>query len=133
MRYLTHEFAHPETLERARRWLVQAGFDPNQIEVMTEGIPRISVRVEGGEGAEASMIINAAERGDPQGAPSFWDIAQQEHVHSHAPAPAIPLPSDALAPRTFVVGFHAPEDRLEPADSETAIAMREAYEGRPGP
>ena len=38
VRYVTHQFAHLETLERARRWLVQAGIDPGRIEARTHGI-----------------------------------------------------------------------------------------------
>ena len=46
MRYVTHHFAHLESLERARRWLVQLGFDPSHLEVRTEGIPRIALLVD---------------------------------------------------------------------------------------
>ena len=54
MRYVTHQFSHVETLERARRWLVQAGIDPSRIEAHTHGMPRISVAVEGQADAEVS-------------------------------------------------------------------------------
>ena len=68
MRYVTHEFSHVETLERARRWLIQAGINPNHIEAHTQGVPRISVAVEGAEAAEVQFVISVAESSDPDGA-----------------------------------------------------------------
>ncbi|MFO0889747.1 MAG: hypothetical protein U0790_11480 [Isosphaeraceae bacterium] len=133
MRYLTHEFAHVETLERARRWLVQAGFESSQIEAVCEGIPRISVRVEPGQAAEAGLIISAAERGDPEGLPGFWDLARLEHGHPHHAVHPVQEPSDPSEPRTFVVGFHLPDERPDLLTSVTAVAMREAYVDRPIP
>jgi hypothetical protein len=132
MRYLTHEFAHLDTLARARRWLVQTGFDPRHIETVTEGIPRIAIRVNAGQAAEAGLIINAAERSDPQGLPSFWDLARQEHIHSAAPATGPGLLPEAARPHTFVVAYRVPDDRSDLESSMTAIAMRDSYEGRPG-
>jgi hypothetical protein len=58
VRYITHEFAHAETLDRAQRWLIQAGFDPNRIEVHHQGIPRIAVAVEpAAESSSASFVV----------------------------------------------------------------------------
>ena len=85
MRYLTHQFAHLETLERARRWLVHAGFDPAQIHVTIDGIPRIAVLVAPGQAAEAGLIIDAAELADPEGLPSFWDLARPASRLSRSP------------------------------------------------
>ena len=90
MQYITHHFAHPETLQLARRWLVQLGFDPCQIETHTDGIPRIAIAVEPNRVAEAEMVINAAEQTDPDAWPSFWDMARQEHVY-----PAMTVAHDA--------------------------------------
>jgi hypothetical protein len=131
MRYLNHHFAHFETLDRARRWLVHAGFDPSQIEVMTDGIPRIAVRVEGGQAAEAGMIINAVELTDPQGFPSFWELATQEHIHNptivgeHKGMPDI-------EPRSFLVGYHRDQEGLESVAGMTAEEIRQAYVGQRG-
>ena len=89
MRYITHEFAHTETLDRAQRWLIQAGFDPNRIEVHHQGIPRIAVAVEPGEAAGVELVINAAESSDPEGLPSFWDLARQHHIYPENQEPAV--------------------------------------------
>jgi hypothetical protein len=136
---LSREFASIDTMERARRWLVQAGFDPGQIEAVVEGVPRISVRIGTGQAAEAALIIDVAERSDPKGALSFWDLAQQEHdlvqqghTHPHAAAPDSGLPPEAVRPSTFVVGYRVPDERPDLNSSATAAAMREAYSGRPG-
>lgn len=94
MGYVTHQFANTETLDRARRWLVHAGFDPSQIETITMGAPRIAVRVGSGEAAEASLIIDAAELSDPHGNPSFWDLRG-----SVAPEPDRNLRPDLRSPR----------------------------------
>ncbi len=131
MRFLTHDFAHVETLERARRWLVHAGFDASQIEVSCEGIPRISVRVDLGQAAEAELIINAAERGDPDGLPGFWDLARIEHLHPHHAAEGIQEMPEQAESRTFVVGFHPQDDRPELQPNVAATAMHEADPDRP--
>src|SRR3954467_12822967 len=122
MSYLTHQFAHLETLDRARRWLVHAGFDPSQIEGMTDGIPRIAVKLEPGQAVEAAQIIDAVELTDPQGLPSFWDLARQPHVHPEH-ATVAETTADDTEPKTFVIGFRVPDDRPELGTSVTAIAM----------
>ena len=132
MRYLTHQFAHLETLERARRWLVHAGFDSSQIEVVTEGIPRIAIRVAPGEAAEAELIIDAVELGDPEGMPSFRDLARQKHIHTKVEPVAEGTGPREIQSRTFVVGYRVPDDRPDMGSSVTAIAMRDAYIDRLG-
>ena len=127
MRYLTHQFAHLETLERARRWLVHAGFDSSQIEVMTEGIPRIAIRVAPGEAVEAELIIDAAELTDPQGLPSFWDLAKQEHIHAKLESAKEETAPREIQSRTFVVGYRVPDERPDLGSNVTAVAMRDAY------
>ena len=132
MRYLTHSFASLETLDRARRWLVQAGFDPSQIEAITEGIPRIAIRVDAGQAAEASMMIDVAELTDPHGLPSFWDLARQKHIHAvAAPAPE-PSSTKAEQSRTFVVTYHVPDERPDLGWSIEAVQLRDAYQDRLG-
>jgi hypothetical protein len=133
MRYLTHEFAHVETLERARRWLVHAGFAQSQIEAVCEGIPRIAIRVDAGQAAEAELIIHAAERSDPEGLPGFWDLARLEHLHPHHAAPAGQDLPEPARPLTFVIGFHPDDERPDLQASVTASAMRDASGDRPFP
>ena len=129
MRYLTHQFAHLETLERARRWLVHAGFDPAQIHAMTDGIPRIAVLLAPGQAAEAGLIIDAAELTDPQGQPSFWDLARQPHVYPDQHTEPIPAGAE-LESKTFVVGYQVPDERSDLVTSLTAIEMRDAFNDR---
>ncbi len=80
-RYVSHHFAHEETLDRAERWLRQRGFRPEQIETHREGVPRITVVCDAERAAEAEMILKAAETGDPEGWPSLWDEARMPHPH----------------------------------------------------
>lgn len=73
MEYFTREFCHLETLERAKRWLLEVGYPASRIEMHTHGVFRITVLVEQWQGAEVECIIDAATVGDPDGSPSFWD------------------------------------------------------------
>ncbi len=119
MRYVTHHFAHPETLELARRWLVQLGFDPCHIETHTDGIPRIALSVEPQRAAEAEMVINAAERTDPDAWPSFWDLAKQDHIY---PAVTISSASHELhPPHKTIVGWHPLDERAAEATPLTEV------------
>ncbi len=126
MRYLTHAFAHPETLQRVRRWLVQGGFDPSRIEVHAHGTPRLSVFVERGETAEVEMIIDAVERTDPDGFPSFWDLSRVRHTARPVEKPSIaetPQPRSA----SFVVGWRPLDDTREVSRTTTDLHLLEAY------
>jgi hypothetical protein len=97
---VTRQFAHLETLERARRWLIQAGINPSRIEEHTHGAFRIMVTVEPGEAVEVERVLDAAESSDPSGNPSFWDTAREQHVYPESEgspkAPANPLQSESL-------------------------------------
>jgi hypothetical protein len=126
MRYLTHQFASLETLERARRWLIHAGFDPSQIEAMTDGIPRIAVRLGPGQAAEAELVIDAVELTDPKGNPSFWDLARQKHIYPKAASPTEYLAA-ATDPSTFTIGYHSQAERLQ--DMVSTIQQTELDEG----
>ncbi len=89
MRYVTHQFAHVETLERARRWMVRAGIDPSRIEARTQGILSLAVAVEAGESAEVRCIIDVAESSDPDGNPGIWHLAnprREVRKPTHLPA-----------------------------------------------
>jgi hypothetical protein len=111
--------------------LVHAGFDPSQIEAMTDGIPRIAVKVGPGQGVEAELIIDAVELTDPQGLPSFWDLARQQHVYPEHTSEVEAVPEE-MGPKTFVVGYRVPDERPELGTNVTAIEMRDAYLGRLG-
>ena len=78
MRYLTHQFAHPGTLDRACRWLIDAGVAPDRIHVHRHGVPSLTLAVEPAEVDAIEMVIHAAENGEPDGLPSFWELARLE-------------------------------------------------------
>jgi hypothetical protein len=99
--YLTHTFAHRETLTRAHSWLTRHGFHPRH---NTSGVPRIMIVDDPYRLAAAKMLINAAESADPDGFPGLWDEARlphypaQESVANIRPEPA--------KPHTSVIGWH---------------------------
>jgi hypothetical protein len=102
--YYTHHFAHPKTLARVKTWLTRLGLDRRQIESHATGTPRIALRVEPPRLDAIRMLINAVERTDPDGFPSFWEIAKQPY---HAPDEA--ELGEASPPRermTEVIGWH---------------------------
>ncbi len=104
MRYLTHQFAHSETLDRARRWLIDAGVSPDRIHVHHHGVPNLAVAVEPGEVDGIEMVIRAAENPDPDGLPSFWELARLETTEAAASEPvasAVSRPSES-----FVLAWH---------------------------
>lgn len=70
--YLTHTFAHRETLSRAHSWLTQLGFNPRRV-AEDSRIPRLVIVDEPHRLAAAKMLINAAVNTDPDGFTSFWD------------------------------------------------------------
>jgi hypothetical protein len=70
--YMTHTFAHHETLSRAHSWLTQLGFHPRH-GTQASGVPRLVIVDEPHRLAAAKMLINAAESTDPDGFTSFWD------------------------------------------------------------
>jgi hypothetical protein len=109
MRYVTHQFASPETLTLARRWLVQLGFDPGHIETHTVGVPRIAVAVPENRAAEVELLINVAELTDPDAWPSSWYQARQDHVHPHLVGAEGPAAMHQT--RTTAIGWH-PEEKV---------------------
>ena len=107
--YVTHHFAHLDTLDRAYRWLLQIGFDPARIESHREGVPWISLRLSREERGEAEMIFEAAELTDPQGWPSFWDLAKVPYPHFES-TPESAAASTVVHTGPSPVGWH-PADR----------------------
>lgn len=93
MRCLTHPFAHAETLDKARRWLIHAGISPDRIHAHHHGMPRLTVVAEPGEMQSIEMIIRIAELNDPEGLPGFWDLAR---LKTDGP----PTPSEEMATGT---------------------------------
>ena len=120
--YYTHHFAHRKTLNRARAWLADLGFQPHQIRANLTGTPRIAVTVPPGQLGEIRMLINAVELTDPDGFPSFWDLAKPSHTDSGTPEEAgVPEPEKT---RRTAIGWNPP-DRSALEDPELS-AIREA-------
>jgi len=78
VRYVTHQFAHAETLDRAQRWLIHAGIAPDRMQARHQGVPMLAVAAEPGEVDGIEMVIDAAELADPDGGPSIWHVARME-------------------------------------------------------
>ena len=116
-RYVTHQFAHPETLDRARRWLLQHGFLSSQLEVHREGNPWISVLASPDQSADAKMIIKAAELGDPDGWPSFWEMARTPHPHFEPVSEADASRSTVVTARPSPVGWHPADVNVAAEDT----------------
>jgi hypothetical protein len=129
VRNMTHQFAHLETLERARRWLVQAGIDPSRIEARTQGILSLAVAVEHGESAEVQRIIDAAESSDPDGNPGIWDVASQRHVYPQADTATVSPASGTHHSESFVVGWQ-PEDPARDVTQTDTELQKEYREGK---
>jgi hypothetical protein len=111
-KFVTHYFAHTETLDRAERWLLQRGFRPSQIAAHREGVPWISVIATPEQKVDAEMIFRAAEVNDPDGWPSFWDTARMPHPHVESTPEDVTTSLVATA-RATPVGWH-------PSDVDTA-------------
>jgi hypothetical protein len=105
--YLTHHFAHQETLDRARAWLARVGFRPEQMEVHADAAPRIALKVNLPQAARAQLLLSAIELSDPDGWPGLWDHPRATPAHPRPsawggePAPA--------GPSTTVIGWHPPD------------------------
>jgi hypothetical protein len=116
---VTHQFSHIETLERAKRWLIQAGIDASRIEARTQGILSLAVSVEGGESAEVKQIIDAAESSDPDGSPGIWDAASQRHVYPQSGTAS--TSGNVTHSESFVVGWRPQDAALEVTQTDTEL------------
>lgn len=125
MRYLTHQFAHSETLDRARRWLIHAGVAPERIRVHHHGIPMLIVTAESAELDGLKMVIRAAETTDPDGLPGIWDLARFPHTHDHAEAAAAPVTTPVGA-ASFPLAWGA-IDGVVDDESRSQIELQRAY------
>jgi hypothetical protein len=101
--YLTHTFAHRETLSRAHSWLTQLGFHPRE-GTRTSGVPRLVIVDEPHRLAAAKMLINAAENADPDGFRSFWDETQPSQQISDECC--VDVPARRHGPHSSVLGWH---------------------------
>jgi hypothetical protein len=122
---VTRQFAQIETLEKARRWLIQAGIDPSHIEMHTRGTLRLTVAVKGGESAEVERVIDAAESSDPAGELSFWDLAKH-HVYPQPVEPGVPRASPARS-ESFLVGWRPLDAETEVSQASTDVDLQKAY------
>lgn len=115
--YVTHQFAHLETLDRAERWLLQIGFQPGQIEVHREGIPWIAVHASSESIGEAEQIFDVAELTDPEGWPSFWELSKVPHPHFE-PTPESATESTVLTAHPSPIGWHPLVDTVVKEDDQ---------------
>jgi hypothetical protein len=75
------------------------------------------------------LVINAAEESDPDGFPSFWELARQYHFEPQAEEPH---GSPALEPHSssFVVRWRPIDDAREVIQTTTDLHLQEAYADR---
>jgi hypothetical protein len=129
--YVTREFAHAETLERAKRWLIELGFHASRIEVHTHGTFRLTVSVDSGQADEVERVLDAVAAGDPEGAPSFWDHTKHQHGDPKHAAPVIPPGSAPLPSETFNIGWRPLDPEREVTQTTTEIEKQKDFrEGR---
>jgi hypothetical protein len=125
MRYLTHQFAHSETLDRARRWLIHAGIAADRMEVHHQGVPRLAVTADAAEVQSIEMIIRIAEMNDPDGLPGFWDLARLDPGAAAAVAePATLRPP--VSPSTFPLAWHSVDAAADP-ELRGQVELQRAY------
>lgn len=108
-KYVTHQFAHHETLDRAERWLRQVGIDPGRIEIHREGVPRITVTPAPEQAAQVEMIFKAAELNDPDGWPSIWELARMPHPHVELNSADTVTATSIVTAGPTPVGWHPPD------------------------
>jgi hypothetical protein len=128
MRYVTHQFAHIETLARARRWLVLAGIDPGRIEAHTRGIFRLAVGVAAGESAEVQRVIDVVESSDPDGHPGFWEMARRGHHVDQQASTAASAGGSATHSHSFVFGWHPQDANREWAQSDSGVELLKRHQ-----
>jgi hypothetical protein len=104
--YLTHTFAHRETLSRAYSWLTHLGFHPRRVEANDAEIARLMIPVDPHRLAAAQMVINAVESADVDGFPSFWDKTQAHHGSPVGLGPVNATSISQGKPRSSVIGWH---------------------------
>ncbi len=129
MRYVTHQFAHSETLDRARRWLREAGIAPDRMYVRGAGVPRLAVAAEPGEVDGIELVIHAAEMAHHLSSPSH-------ETRGEADSPAAGEPMDPAPPRrelaSFALHWHpvdlAGDTEVVSAEVELQTAFQKRWE-----
>jgi hypothetical protein len=124
---VTREFAHAETLERAKRWLIEVGFSPSRIEVHTHGTLRLTVKVDAGQAEEVERVLDAVAAGDPDGSPSFWDHQHLHHGIDTKQAKPVSPGSAALPSETFDIGWRPLDADREVTQTSTEIEKQKTY------
>jgi len=124
VRYVTREFAHLETLERAKKWLIEVGFHPSRIEVHTQGTPRMTVAVEAGQADEVERVLDAVASSDPDGSPGFWDHSKQ-HIDTNQAKP-LP-PAGAIHSETFHITWRPLDADREVTQTSTEVEKQKTY------
>lgn len=129
MRYLTHQFAHSETLDRARRWLIHAGISPDRMQVQHHGVPRLAVAAEPAELQSIEMIIRIAEMNDPDGLPGFWDLAR---IEPDGPSDEeLATPTAPLSRTSFTLAWHPVDATADERTQSQMERQRDSREVRP--
>ncbi len=127
MRFVTHQFAHVETLERAKRWLVLAGIDPSRVQAHRHGILRLAVVVETAESEEVQHVMNVAESSDPDGQPGFWELTGQRDIFLRADA-AAGTGGIGTHSHSFAVGWHPQDAGRDVTQADTAVELQKHYQ-----
>jgi hypothetical protein len=126
MRYLTHHFAHSETLDRAYRWLAAAGVSADRMHVHHHGVPSLTVAVEPSEIDGIEMVISAAENTDPDGLPSFWELAHLEPAQAAYGLEAEATSTASRSLPSFVLAWH-PVDTIWGGETGEEAELQRDY------
>jgi hypothetical protein len=130
VRYVTHQFAHAETLDRAQRWLIHAGIAPDRMQARHNGVPMLAVAAEPGEVDGIEMVIDAAELADPDGMPSIWHVARIEPTNMAVVEGTSSRPVQGGEP-SFVLTWHPVDviaDEAARSEIEEVKAFLERWE-----
>lgn len=126
----THHFASLSTLARARRWLETVGFPADRIQTHDDGVPRLVVTAEPAQADMLRLLVDAVERSDPDGWPSFWHEARRGlagEITASAPHDEVPGEStdeETVPPHRAEVGWHpAPPEPPHP----DAVVVRDQW------
>jgi hypothetical protein len=107
--------------------MIQAGIDPSRIEVHAYGTPRLAVAVKPGESAEVALLIDAAESGDPDGFPSFLELARRRHIYPEVIPPQQDSVAEQARPASFVIAWRPIDTDFEMAQTTTVADLLRAY------
>jgi hypothetical protein len=80
--WLTHRFGSVETLERARYWLTQHGFEVARSDFAEHDETRLSMSLDLSEVSAALALIDSIERTDSRGWPGLFELPTTLHLHA---------------------------------------------------